>query len=353
MKTYRSIGLMSGSSLDGLDICFSEIFSEENDKYRFNIIDATTISYPQEIYEKLKNCRTLPSLELLALDNMLAHFFAIQIQNFISTQSSKEIDFVVNHGHTVFHFPKDGITHAICNHQKLAQLLKTKVLGNLRNKDVALGGQGAPIVPVADKYLFPEHKYCLNLGGICNISEKKNKEIVSFDIGVCNQALNYYAQLLGKEYDENGLLASKGSIYFPLFESLNQIDFYEDKGSKSIDNGMFLNIIKPLADQYPLSINDILATIVEHIAFQISLTLSNNSLDKVLATGGGAFNSFLMERIQSHTSCPIEIPKPQIVNFKEALAMSFFGVRNLEKKVNVFASVTGASEDSVGGVWFE
>ncbi len=353
MKTYRSIGLMSGSSLDGLDICLSEIFSIENDKYDFNIIDATTISYPQELYEKLKNCRTLSSLDLLALDNMLAHFFAEQIQNFLNTKASKEIDFVVNHGHTVFHFPKEGITHAICNHQKLAQLLKTKVLGNLRNKDVALGGQGAPIVPIADKYLFSEYKYCLNLGGICNISEKKNNEIVSFDIGVCNQALNYYAQLLGVEYDENGLLASKGTVYLPLLEALNQLDFYKDKGSKSIDNGMFLNNIKPLIDQYPLSINDILATLVEHIALQISLTLSNNSLDKVLATGGGAFNSFLIERIQSKTSCPIEIPKSQIVNFKEALAMSFFGVRNLENKANVLASVTGASQDSVGGVWFE
>lgn len=343
---------MSGSSLDGLDICFAEI-SSINEEYSFKIICTQTQPYSDIIFDKLKNCRELSSIELLKLENMLTLFFVDSIQKFIDLNQLKNIDFVVNHGHTVFHFPKEGITHAICNHQLLAQKLKLKVLGNLRLKDVAFGGQGAPIVPVADKYLFSEYKYCLNLGGICNISEKKKDQIYSFDIAVCNQALNYYAQLLGKEYDENGDFAKKGNVYLPLLEALNEIDFYKTKGAKSIDNGMFVNVIKPLVDQFPLSINDVLATLTEHIAFQISKTMDQSTKEKVLVTGGGAWNKHLIDRIANHTNSVIQIPNEQIINFKEALAMCFFGVRKIENKTNVFASVTGASQDTVGGTWFE
>jgi anhydro-N-acetylmuramic acid kinase len=352
MKTYNVVGLMSGSSLDGLDICLAKI-SSHDEKYSFEIINAKTIEYPNDLYEKLKNCRTLTSIDLLRLENVLTHFFAEAIISLLNENKDIKVDFVVNHGHTVFHYPTEGITHAISNHQLLAQKLKIKVLGNLREKDVAYGGQGAPIVPVADKYLFSEYKYCLNLGGICNISEKRGNEIYSYDIGVCNQALNYYAQLLGKEYDEKGDFAKKGKIYLPLLETLNEIDFYKTKGAKSIDNGMFLNVIKPLVDQFPLSINDILATMTEHIAIQIANTLSNDNQHNLLATGGGACNQFLIERLQYQTKCEVIIPNKQIVNFKEALAMCFFGVRNIENRVNVFATVTGASQDTVSGVWFD
>lgn len=352
MKTYNVIGLMSGSSLDGLDICLAQIFSND-EKYLFEIKTAKTITYSEELYEKLKTSRILSSFDLLKLENSLTHFFAESVISLLNENKDTRVDFIVNHGHTVFHFPNEGISHAISNHQLLAQKLKIKVLGNLRLKDVAFGGQGAPIVPVADKYLFPEYKYCLNLGGICNVSEKKGNEIYSNDISICNQALNFYAQLLGKEYDENGAFAQKGRIYAPLLDSLNEIDFYKINGAKSIDNGMFLNVYKPLIDSFPLSINDILATLTEHIAIQIAKTFSDQEQSNVLVTGGGACNQFLIERLQAQTKCEIVVPKELLIHFKEALAMCFFGVRKIENKANVFATVTGASQDTVSGVWYD
>jgi len=320
-KHYFSIGLMSGSSLDGLDICFSKIYCDE-DNYYFEIIASKTYPYTSEIVKKLRSCRDLSSFELQLLDVLLGKLFGSLVLGFIKEMDIKNsIDFIANHGHTVFHFPEKGFTLQIGNSFYLSKATKIPVVGNLREKDVIFGGQGAPIVPITDLYLFKKYKFCINFGGISNISIKndESKNIEAFDICVCNQLLNYYANKLGYEYDKSGLMAKAGCLNQYLLDELNRLSFYE----------------------------------IIHIAQQISKVVIENGNDGIiLSTGGGTHNLFLIESIQSIIGSKIVVPNKEIIDFKEALAMSFMGVRFMENKFNVLSSVTGASKNTISGVLY-
>lgn len=343
---------MSGSSLDGLDICYSTI-SGNNSHYSYEILQGETIIYPPEIFKKLQQCRTLTSLELLTLDIELGRFFGNTCVDFIAKYNIPHLDFIASHGHTVFHFPLKNISLQIGSGQMISAISGVKTLCSLRSNDIAHGGQGAPIVPIGDVLFFPDYTYCLNLGGIMNISIKNSENIISFDIGSCNQVLNHLANRLGKEYDKDGIFASQGRLHLALFEELNQVGYFLTSPPKSLDND-FSNQLLSIIDLYihntSVSIEDALHTFSHHIAFQISRYVEPNH--PILCTGGGSHNLFLIHLLQSQYHLEVKLPDDNLINYKEALVMSLMGVRYFQNKYNVLQSVTGASQDTINGVLY-
>lgn len=352
INSYFSFGLMSGSSLDGLDICYSRI-DIENDQYTYEILDCDTIIYPIDLLNKLRHCRDISSLDLFKLDVELGIWYGDQILSFWQRIYDKNSIpprlFVVSHGHTVFHYPKELITIQIGNGQVMAEQCGFNCITQLRQRDVIYKGSGAPIVPIGDLYLFNDYKYCLNLGGIMNISVKENDSIFAYDIGACNQIINHYALQLGLDFDCNGEIARKGKFVQYLFNELNQVNYFQLAFPKSLDNG-FSNQLIDICDKFSISIEDKLNTFYHHIAYQISKSVKTDS--KILTTGGGAKNIFLIELMQSAYNLSIHIPDEKLVDYKEALVMSFLGVRFLENKINVLSSVTGAYQDTINGQLF-
>lgn len=344
MPQYYSLGLMSGSSLDGLDICYS--FIEEKDGiYSYEILTGSTIDFSSSLYNLLKNCREISEEELSKLDIELGLWMGEKCKEFIINNKIEKIDFIASHGHTVFHFPEKGITKQIGCGQSLANSSGFRVINNFRERDVMAGGQGAPIVPLCDLLFFPEVKYCLNLGGIMNISIKHYDRIISSDIGVCNQVINYFAKKLGFAFDKDGDIARQGFVDSDLLNSLNHLPFFKLTFPKSLDNGFSKEIIS-LCDDETMSVPNILRTFYEHIVQQICIFV--NDSEGLLITGGGAHNIFLLQLLKEGGLNLLPVDS-HLIDYKEALAMSLMGVRFIEKKYNVLASVTGASENTICG----
>ncbi len=354
---YFAIGIMSGSSLDGLDVVYASFSFHK--KWSFKIIYTKDYSIACWV-DRLKNARNLSKEKLDLLDMAFGGFIAEKVSLFIKEFDISEVDIIASHGHTIYHFPEKGITKQIGFGKQIFDKTNIPTLTNLRQADIDLGGSGAPIVPIGDLHLFSEYKYCLNIGGIANISIKKDYKIIAFDICTANQVLNYFAFLKGKSYDDKGNFARKGKFNKTLFESLNAIDYYKKTAPKSLDN-LFTNKVLEHFKNLDISVEDKLNTYCEHIAFQISNSVSNGlkpfggNKQKMLISGGGTFNRFLIERIAFYLSkknIEIIIPTNEIINFKEALVMAFMGVRYLRNEVNCLASVTGASRDAVCGEFF-
>lgn len=343
---------MSGSSLDGLDICYSRIDVRDN-VYTYEILDSDTIPYPIDLLDKLKVCRELSSIDLYQLDVDLGFWYGDEILQFWQRICKGELPptlFVVSHGHTVFHYPENQISIQIGNGQIMAEQSGFKCITQLRQKDVVFKGSGAPIVPIGDLLLFHDYKYCLNLGGIMNISVKEKDSIIAYDIGACNQVINHYAQLRGLDYDKNGDLARKGLCIRDLFDKLNTVEYFHKPYPKSLDNGFSAQIISIL-DSFDISIEDKLHTFYHHICHQISICIDSPT-EKILSTGGGTHNKFLIELLKTHYILNITVPDKTLIDNKEALVMSLMGVRYMEHKINVLSSVTGAYQDTMNGQLF-
>jgi anhydro-N-acetylmuramic acid kinase len=337
---------MSGSSLDGLDIVYCRIDSVSFD---YEIIHAETIEYDLNFYSELKNAHTLSGREILELDIRTGFLYGNLCNDFINKYKISHIDFISSHGHTVFHEPIKGFSLQLGNGNQISKKTGIKTITNLRNKDITYGGQGAPIVPLADLLLFKEYMYCLNLGGISNISIKKNQTIFAYDLSICNQILNHYAQKLGKKYDENGTLSKLGTFCKELFDDLNNLNFCKKTGPKSLSNDFLFNVIEITTSyENKISSYDILNTCCHHIAFQIAKCIEFKN-EKILITGGGTYNQYLIKCIELYNPIEIIIPSENTINYKESLAMSLIGLFKLLNKPNVFGSVTGATINTVNG----
>ena len=356
---YRSIGVMSGSSLDGLDIVFTEL-EERAGKWAFEIKKADCISYPAEWVGKLENATSLNAHEYLLLHTAYGRFIGETINTFIDKNNlSHQVQLIASHGHTVFHAPEHNMTAQLGDGATIAAVTGINVVSDLRNMDVALGGQGAPIVPVGEKLLLDQYKYYLNLGGIANISANLADKYVAFDVCPANRILNLLAAKVGKSYDEDGTLAKNGSINKALLEQLNSQSYYQLPYPKSLANSFGLETIYPIIEAANISTEDALSTYTEHIALQISFALKNLNADQsnaqMLVTGGGAFNSFLVERIQHYLqpqNIEVVVPADDIIKFKEALIIALLGILRWREEDTVLSSVTGATRNSIGGaVW--
>jgi len=333
--------------MDGLDIAYCE-FSERDGKWSFTLPCAITVPYPEKWQKILSLARYLNELRMSHLSEAWARMAAFHVNNFIRQYRLKP-DFIASHGHTVFHQPEKQITLQIGDGAVLSSETGLKVVCDFRSQDVERRGQGAPLVPVGDRYLFGEYDYCLNLGGIANISLESDNKRIAFDICACNIALNYLAGKARLAYDNKGETARSGKLNPVLLESLNALTYFHQDPPKSLGIEWVEREMIPLLNK-KISIANRLQTVTEHIAIQISKAIGiYETKGTMLITGGGAYNNFLIERIQSHSPVKIVIPDKNIVEFKEAMVFAFLGLLRLRGEINVLSSVTGAVGDSCSG----
>ena len=358
---YRIIGIMSGSSLDGLDIAFAE-FEESRGKWSFEIKAAQCKPYNNEWLQKLQNAFSLSAYEYLLLHTAYGKYIGEQVNDFIEEfKLHHKVQLIASHGHTTFHVPGLGMTAQLGDGAAIAATTEINVVSDLRAMDVAFGGQGAPIVPIGEKLLFDDYSFYLNLGGIANLSFKSDNEFIAFDVCPANRVLNMLANEEGKEFDEGGSIAVSGKVCTSLLTRLNALPYYSLPHPKSLANDFGTNIVFPLIQAFDISNADKLRTYTEHVVIQINYSIqkllsnNNNKDPKLLITGGGAFNTFLVQKLkESLQSFDIEavVPDAMIINYKEALIMGLIGVLRWREEYNVLQSVTGARRSSIGGaVW--
>ena len=350
-ENYNVIGVMSGTSLDGVDLAHIH-FRIINHKWEFEVLECETVSYNNDWMFQLKNAVDFSKEELLTLNQNYTSLLGTTISDFIKKNTIIALDAVCSHGHTILHQPQNGFTLQIGNLPAIASLCQQTVICDFRVQDVRLGGQGAPLVPIGDQILFSEFDYCLNLGGFSNVSFQDNQERIAFDISPVNTVLNFYANQLGLDYDDKGQISRTGKLNNDLLQELNSLSFYKKKFPKSLGFEFVKESILPLIEKHNLPIKDKLRTFTAHIAIQISLALSYKK-GKILITGGGAYNDFLIEEIQIHIpEINIIIPSRKILEYKEALIFALLGVLKLRNEVNVLSSVTGAKHNHSSGKIF-
>ncbi|MGU3375895.1 anhydro-N-acetylmuramic acid kinase [Chryseobacterium sp. M5A1_1a] len=343
---FRVIGLMSGTSLDGLDICLVEF--KKHDKWTFEILNANTLPYSTDWEDKLRNAIHLSGEGLLELHSEYGFYLGQKVKEFIEKHQLESIDMISSHGHTVFHQPQRKFTLQIGDGRAIKLETDLPVIYDFRSQDVLMKGNGAPLVPIGDELLFSNYGACLNLGGFSNISLQYNGKRIAFDIAPVNVILNTLARQLNKSFDENGDLARKGKINEGLLDQLNSLDFYQQSHPKSLGIEWCNQHVFPLLENIdPL---EAIATFTEHIAQQISSTINKNNIKDILITGGGAYNSFLIEKIKAKTESEVIIPEKEIIDYKEALIFAFMGVLKINNEVNILSSATGSISDHCSGV---
>ena len=355
---YRAIGVMSGSSLDGLDIAFAE-FQENAGIWNYDIRQADCFSYDEAWSEKLRCSTSLNSVNYQLLHVEYGHYIGEQINRFIEEHGLQyQVALIASHGHTTFHIPSKKMTAQLGDGASIAAETQLPVISDLRALDLAFGGQGAPIVPIGEKWLLGNFDFFLNLGGIANISFK-SEPYVAFDICAANRVLNMLINKEGKEFDDKGEMAESGKINFELLQKLNQLDYYRQPYPKSLANDFGTDIVYSMIVDSDSKTRDALRTYVEHIVVQIKNAIANfvndnaqNTTRKLLVTGGGAFNTFLVNRLTEElrqVQIDVVIPDEKLIRYKEAMIMAFMGVLRWRQEYNVLSSVTGAARDSIGG----
>lgn len=358
---YRAIGLMSGSSLDGLDIVFAE-FQHQGGQWSYEILETDCYTYSGEWTGKLQQAIHLGAKEYLLLHAEYGHYLGQQVNQFIDAHRLHyKVAVIASHGHTTFHLPGQKMTAQLGDGAAIAAVTQLPVVSDLRAMDVAFGGQGAPIVPMGEKLLLPGYYYFLNVGGIANVSGAPRTASAGWGFDVCpaNRVLNMLANEIGKDYDEGGQLAASGTIQKGLLDALNSLEYYKKAHPKSLANDFGTDVVYPLIKNHGLTIHDALRTYTEHIAIQVNDSIAgmrkNNigiSSQQLLCTGGGALNTFLAERLSwylQQQQIEVVVPDSKLVNYKEALIMAFLGVLRWRQEYTVLSSVTGAARDSIGG----
>ena len=356
--TYRVIGIMSGSSLDGVDLVFAALESKGKE-WKYELLASACVPYDESWRERLKAAETCSLRDYFELDRGYGDYLGETVNRFIEThQLEYKVQMIAVHGHTVFHHPERGFTHQLGQGAAIAARTGVPVVTDFRSMDIALGGQGAPLVPLGEKLLFPGYDFYLNLGGIANVSAHHSGGVVGFDVCAANAILDTVARAQGLPFDDKGNCARAGSLHPPLLHSLNELPYYQLPHPKSLSNQFGRDIILPLIQQANLSPNDALHTYTEHIALQISKAINQfetlpHQPASLFITGGGAFNTFLLERIRHHLpEVNLILPDPSVIKFKEALIMALLGVLRWREEPTVIAGVTGAVKESIGGaIW--
>lgn len=356
MRRYKVLGLMSGTSLDGLDMAYCHFWKKE-DAWDFEIRQSGAVSYDKALFGRLKNAIHLSEEAHLQLHADYGNWLGQQAKAFIE-KHQLGVDFIASHGHTSHHRPEEGITFQLGDGQRLANISGQKVICDFRTLDVDLGGQGAPLVPIGDHLLLSEYQFCLNLGGISNISFQKDGKRVAYDIGMANMPLNYLTEKINLKYDKDGALARSGTLKSQLFDDLNALEYYQLPYPKSTGYEWFSTEVKPLLEQKDVKIKDLLHTVIHHNCEQIAKAIEKEEpagQSRMLVTGGGTLNEFFIETLQEKLGrlCEVVIPPKKFIEFKEAMVFAFMGILCRLGEINVYASVTGAERDSCSGKVFE
>jgi anhydro-N-acetylmuramic acid kinase len=348
--------MMSGTSMDGIDLAHVTLTETEGGKWDYQINAAKTIDYSETWRIRLSKLRLQPSLIFHKTDRYYGQYIGQLINEFIE-ENNLEVDLIASHGHTVFHQPENNITAQVGDGNAIAAVTGIPTVANFRAMDVVKQGQGAPLVGLADELLFNEFAYCLNIGGFANISANVNGERISYDICPANIILNRIAREFGQDYDEDGKIAESGQIDYDLLAQLNEIEFYHQSGPKSLGREWINKNFWYHVRESGASKEDKMKTMVDHIALQIAnqiehLADGDPSVSRVFTTGGGAFNTVLIDHLKTHTEAEVVIPEEKVVEYKEALAFALLGVLRVENKVNINAAATGATSDSIAGGLF-
>lgn len=354
---YHALGIMSGSSLDGLDLVFAH-FHEQGGKWSFEIEAAACYPYKSDWENRLRLASQVDARTYCQLHIDYGHYLGKEVNRFIEEhQLHYKVGLIGSHGHTVFHSPETGLTTQIGEGAALAAATGLPVVTDLRTMDVAWGGQGAPLVPIGEQHLFSGYSLFLNLGGIANITRATDPTI-AFDCCPANRVLNLLATQVGKPYDPEGSLAASGKINSALLEKLNSHPYYQKPFPKSLANEVGTDQHFPLLLESGSSIPDLLATYTQHIVDQVSQSaqaLVSHAMGdekKCLVTGGGAFNTHLIKCLDASFrthGITLEVPAADLVNYKEALIMAFLAVLRWRQENTVIPSVTGARQASIGG----
>jgi anhydro-N-acetylmuramic acid kinase len=348
-QKYNIIGVMSGTSLDGVDLAHIH-FSIIDGKWLYEILACDTIAYSEVWLNKLKIAVDFTTEQLTQLNEDYTFLLGNIIKTFIAKNQLTDLDAVCSHGHTILHQPQNGYTLQIGNLPEIATIVGQTIVCDFRVQDVALGGQGAPLVPIGDRILFSDYDYCLNLGGFSNISFEQNGNRIAFDISPVNTVLNFYANQLGFDYDDRGKISKSGKINSDLLNALNALEYYKKPFPKSLGFEFVKTVVLPLMENYAIGIEDKMNTFTEHIAMQTALALANEK-GKMLITGGGAYNDFLITRIHHYLpNLQLIIPDRKTLEYKEALIFALLGVLKLQNEINVLSSVTGAKMDHSSGI---
>ncbi len=352
---YKVIGLMSGSSLDGLDIVFTEL-QEAAGRWNYEIIKSACIEYDETWQKKLRGAIDLHALDYQLLHTEYGSFIGKKINEFIGLNNLQhKVNLVSSHGHTTFHLPEKKMTHQLGEGAAIASETRLPVVSDLRSMDIAFGGEGAPIVPMGEKLLLTDFNYFLNLGGIANLAIHRENTVIAFDVCAANRVLNMLAEEKGAAYDDGGKIAAGGKINIDLLEKINSLKYFGLAYPKSLANSFGTDIVFPIIKSFEIKTEDALSTFTEHICIQIKKSLepfTQNEIQKLFITGGGAFNTFLIETLRKHLeeiNFEIHIPEDDIVKYKEALIMALLGILRWREQYTILSSVTGASRNSIGG----
>lgn len=342
------LGVMSGTSLDGIDLAHCVFSISEENNWNYTIEVAETISYPASWKIRLQEAVHFSEGRLQTLNTEYTYYLGEVISAFMKKYHLENLDAICSHGHTILHRPDKGVTLQIGNLPELADLVGERIVCDFRMQDVVLGGQGAPLVPIGDQLLFGNYDYCLNLGGFANCSFENDGKRIAYDICPVNIVLNRFAELLGIPYDDGGKIAASGTLDETLLATLNELSFYNQVPPKSLGLEWVQQHIFPVVDASTISVESKLRTFTEHIAIQLAHQFKEGS--QVLVTGGGAYNSYLLERVRGYKEVQLVVPDIILVEFKEALVFGLLGLLKLRDEVNCLASVTGASRDHSSGV---
>ena len=348
---WRVLGMMSGSSLDGLDLCLAT-FAETETGWTYALESSETVVYPVFLQQKLATAHQLSALGLMQLDADLGAFFSAAVADFLRGKQAPVL--LSTHGHTIFHQPEGGFTTQIGGAARLAAEIRLPVVYDFRSADVGLGGQGAPLVPIGDALLFSEFAACLNLGGIANISFQYQNKRIAYDLACCNMVLNAASELLGQPYDAGGQLARSGSVVPALVATLRQLAFYQQSPPRSLGREHFEAELKPLLFNGQYTPEDVLATWCAHLGEILGSELSKHQVGgRILVTGGGAYNDFLMAQLRKHSSAVFYLPPAELIEQKEALIFGFLGLLRYLRRPNVLSEVTGSSSNHCAGALIE
>lgn len=346
----RGIGLMCGTSHDGLDIA-DVAFEKNENQWSFEVHATASIPLPESLKRRIDTPFSLSALEFVTLDRDFATFCATQVSAFIQNTGSGA-SFISSHGVTMFHVPAQCIACQLGSGAIISALTGLSVISDFRLQDVMKGGQGAPLVPGADRLLFADKQFTLNLGGFANVTDLRHTAPLGFDICACNLLLNRLVKRLGLAFDPQGENARRGKLVPDLLDALNALEYFRLSPPKSLGYEWFEQAVQPvLRDFEHLNTQDLLCTATEHIATQIARYLDDASA-ACLVTGGGAHNDFLLDRLKVHALSGIVKPSDELVDFREAIAFAFLGALRLSGIPNALASVTGARQDTCAGALY-
>lgn len=345
----RIAGVMSGSSLDGVDVAIVDFLSISE----WEIVSCHLIPYTHEWVDRLRGYYELSARDYIAFQYAYSYYLANLLKPVIK---EKSVELVSVHGHTLLHDPKRGFSEQIGNGAIISAKTGVPCVTDFRNGDMALGGQGTPLAPIVDQILYSGHDYYLNLGGIANITIIRDNNISAYDICPCNQVLNHFSQKLGHEYDKGGQLARSGQKRDDLISYFDSWSYFSAPPPKSLDNNW-------IREQFIAGIPNVrIVDIVHSLSFWMTDAIANQIItihgvaQSMLCTGGGTHNHFLVELLSERLAargCQLVVPDAEVIDYKEAVLMALLGHLYITDQRNVLGSVTGALRNSIGGALYK